>query len=49
MDNLISDLEDKMQKTILSLNNEFNKIRTGRANPAYWMISKLIITVIQPQ
>ena len=26
MDNLISDLEDKMQKTILSLNNEFNKI-----------------------
>ena len=34
MDNLISDLEDKMQKTILSLNNEFNKIRTGRANPS---------------
>ena len=23
-----------MQKTILSLNNEFNKIRTGRANPS---------------
>ena len=34
MDNLISDLEDKMQKTILSLSNEFNKIRTGRANPS---------------
>lgn len=34
MDNLISDLEDKMQKTILSLKNEFNKIRTGRANPS---------------
>ena len=34
MENLISDLEDKMQKTIASLNNEFKKIRTGRANPS---------------
>ena len=34
MDNLILDLEDKMQKTIASLNNEFKKIRTGRANPS---------------
>lgn len=34
MDNMILDLEDKMQKTIASLNNEFKKIRTGRANPS---------------
>ena len=34
MENLISDLEDKMQKTIASLNTEFKKIRTGRANPS---------------
>ena len=34
MENIISDLEDKMQKTIASLNNEFKKIRTGRANPS---------------
>ena len=34
MDNMILDLKDKMQKTIASLNNEFKKIRTGRANPS---------------
>ena len=34
MQNLINEVSDKMDKTISALKNAFNKIRTGRANPA---------------
>ena len=34
MDNLIKDVADKMDKSLTALRNAFNKIRTGRANPA---------------
>ena len=34
MDNLIKDVSDKMDKSLSALRNAFNKIRTGRANPA---------------
>ena len=34
MDNLIKDVSDKMDKSLSALKNAFNKIRTGRANPA---------------
>ena len=34
MQSLINDVSDKMDKSISALKNAFNKIRTGRANPA---------------
>ena len=34
MQNLINEVSDKMDKTISALKYDFNKIRTGRANPA---------------
>ena len=34
MQNLINEVSDKMDKSISALKNAFNKIRTGRANPA---------------
>ena len=34
MDNLINEVSDKMEKSVAALKNAFNKIRTGRANPA---------------
>ena len=34
MDNLIKEVSDKMDKSLSALRNAFNKIRTGRANPA---------------
>jgi len=34
MDNLIKDVSDKMDKSLSALRGAFNKIRTGRANPA---------------
>ena len=34
MDNLVKDVSDKMDKSLSALKNAFNKIRTGRANPA---------------
>ena len=34
MENLISDVTQRMEKTLSALRNAFNKIRTGRANPA---------------
>ena len=34
MDNLIKEVSEKMDKSLLALRNAFNKIRTGRANPA---------------
>ncbi len=34
MENLISDVTQRMDKTLSALRNAFNKIRTGRANPA---------------
>ena len=34
MDNLIKEVSDKMNKSLSALSNAFNKIRTGRANPA---------------
>ena len=33
MNEIINDIKPKMQKSIDSLMHEFNKIRTGRANP----------------
>ena len=34
MDNLIKEVSQKMDKSLSALRNAFNKIRTGRANPA---------------
>ena len=34
MDNLIKEVSEKMDKSLSALSNAFNKIRTGRANPA---------------
>ena len=34
MDNLLNDVTQRMDKTLSALRNAFNKIRTGRANPA---------------
>ena len=34
MDEIIDQIKPKMQKAIESLTHEFNKIRTGRANPS---------------
>ena len=34
MDNLIKEVSEKMDKSLSALRNAFNKIRTGRANPA---------------
>ena len=34
MENLLTDLTEKMEKSVTALKNAFNKIRTGRANPA---------------
>ena len=34
MQSLINDISDKMDKSVSALRNAFNKIRTGRANPA---------------
>ena len=34
MHRLINDVSDKMDKSVSALRNAFNKIRTGRANPA---------------
>ena len=34
MENLINDVTEKMDKSLSALRNAFNKIRTGRANPA---------------
>lgn len=34
MDMLLLDLEDKMDKTIIALERDFAKIRTGKANPS---------------
>ena len=34
MENLINDVSEKMDKSLSALRNAFNKIRTGRANPA---------------
>ena len=34
MENLINDVAEKMDKSLSALRNAFNKIRTGRANPA---------------
>jgi len=34
MDEIIDQIKPKMQKAIESLSHEFNKIRTGRANPS---------------
>ncbi|MBN2158915.1 MAG: ribosome recycling factor [Spirochaetes bacterium] len=34
MDDIISDLEDRMKKSIAALQKDFAAIRTGRANPA---------------
>ena len=34
MQSLINDVSDKMDKSVSALRNAFNKIRTGRANPA---------------
>jgi len=34
MDNLVKDVSGKMDKSLSALKNAFNKIRTGRANPA---------------
>ena len=33
MNEILNDIKPKMQKSIDSLMHEFNKIRTGRANP----------------
>ena len=33
-DMILLELEEKMEKTIISLKKEFNTVRTGRANPA---------------
>ena len=34
METLLTDLTEKMEKSVTALKNAFNKIRTGRANPA---------------
>ena len=34
MENLLKELTEKMEKSVNALKNAFNKIRTGRANPA---------------
>ena len=34
MENLINDVTERMDKSLSALRNAFNKIRTGRANPA---------------
>ena len=34
METLLKDLPEKMEKSVTALKNAFNKIRTGRANPA---------------
>ena len=34
METLLKDLTEKMEKSVNALKNAFNKIRTGRANPA---------------
>ena len=34
METLLNDLTEKMEKSVTALKNAFNKIRTGRANPA---------------
>ena len=34
MQNLINEVSEKMDKSVSALKNAFNKIRTGRANPA---------------
>ena len=34
MENLLKELTEKMEKSVTALKNAFNKIRTGRANPA---------------
>ena len=34
METLLKDLTEKMKKSVTALKNSFNKIRTGRANPA---------------
>lgn len=34
IDDILSDVEERMQKSIKSLQKEFSTIRTGRANPA---------------
>tara|TARA_B100000963_G_scaffold52964_1_gene41096 strand:- start:11964 stop:12518 length:555 start_codon:yes stop_codon:yes gene_type:complete len=34
MNDLLKELNEKMEKSLMALKNSFNKIRTGRANPA---------------
>ena len=34
MDSILSDIKTKMQRSLEALAYEFNKIRTGRANPS---------------
>ena len=34
MENLLTDVTQRMDKSISALRNAFNKIRTGRANPS---------------
>jgi ribosome recycling factor len=43
IDDILSDVEERMQKSIKSLQKEFSTIRTGRANPAMFEGLKVVV------
>lgn len=43
IDDILQDVEDRMQKSIKSLQKEFSTIRTGRANPAMFEGLKVVV------
>ncbi|MFA5519990.1 MAG: ribosome recycling factor [Spirochaetota bacterium] len=42
-DDILTDVEDRMQKSIKSLQKEFSTLRTGRANPAMFEGLKVMV------
>ena len=49
IDEILLDAEERMEKSLNSLDSAFNKIRTGRAHPVFLIMSLLIITVTTRQ
>ena len=47
IDDIISDAEERMTKSLGALDDAFKRIRTGRAHPSIWTASWLLTTVLR--
>ena len=47
IDDIISDAEERMTKSLGALDDAFKRIRTGRAHPVFWTASWLLTTVLR--